>query len=136
MSCCHNKCAAAKFIVIIAKWNGTVFPFTIVLIIFARDNTAIQKCTLSGIAEPCLDVQCLLQLWLRKGLVTSLSLSHFIMIYLLLLLRWVPAGCLYQWWAVGWFCVMTPCITERAWDCQVDLYNESQRDALLLRFIW
>jgi len=71
----------------IAKWNGTVFLFTIVLIIFARDNTAIQKCTLSGIAEPCLDVQCLLQLWLRKGLVTSPSLSHFIMIYLLLLLR-------------------------------------------------
>jgi len=111
MSCCHNKCATAKFFIIIARWNGTVFLFSIVLIVFTRDNTAIQKCTSSGIDEPCLDVQCLL--------VTSFSLSHFIMIYLLLLSWWVPAGCLYQWWSVGWLCVMTSCGVERAWECWV-----------------
>jgi len=99
-----------NFFIIIARWNGTVFLFSIVLIVFTNDNTAIQKCTSSGIDEPCLDVQCLL--------VTSFSLSHFIMIYLLLLSWWVPAGCLYQWWAVGWLCVMIRCGAERAWECR------------------
>jgi len=39
MSCCHNKYATAKFIIIIGRWNGTVFLFSIVLIIFTRDST-------------------------------------------------------------------------------------------------
>jgi len=70
-------CSCKIFLIIIARWNGTVYLFSIVLIIFTRDNTAIQKCTSSGIDEPCLDMQ--------RLLVTCVSLSHFITIYLLLL---------------------------------------------------
>lgn len=79
---------------------------------FCKRYTAIQKPTLSGTDEPCLDVECFFHPWLWKSLVTTHSLPCFILSNLLLLLWWVPVGCLYLviqilWWAVGWFCMMT-----------------------------
>jgi hypothetical protein len=62
MSSCHNNCYVCycEICCYNCRLEWRYVMFYIVLIIFTRDNTAIQKLTLSRIDEPCSDVQCFL----------------------------------------------------------------------------